>query len=515
MAKGSRKKVTGDLYVNGKKIDKKDEDKVLSGEIITSADKPLASPAAPGQSFEDFTAQQVAKYNVTDARIAELKELYGGITVTDEDTYKKAKEAKRVLVPLRTGVEAVRKDLKAVALEYGRKIDAEAKRITGELESIEDQIDKEIKAWDEKAEIERQRIENQKIERAKNWIATVLHLGVQYNHQTGQYYYFDQENRPILNLTIEEIKELSDAEIAFLTENLQASFKIEQDRQAEEERLRKEEADRQEAQRIENERIAEENRIAAEKLANEKREIEEALYEARSAKLVAAGFFPVSDNVADILVFYNPSGKVTVLREEIVGVDKATWAETEQKVLAEVERLKKIQSDRVAEEKRKAEEAERLRLENERIENERKEAERKETERLDNLWNLRKAVLIAAGFEFDGNNYFVGDFKRLDKKTILACSDADFDNYITSGKLEIARLAQVAADKKKADEEAERQRLLDQGTDKEKITAFLGELGKLIVPEVKTKWANQVTDGLREMLHKANAWATEQIAKKK
>lgn len=80
---------------------------------------------------------------------------------------------------------------------------------------------------------------------------------------------------------------------------------------------------------------------------------------------------------------------------------------------------------------------------------------RLEKERTD-LELKRTKELITSGFSFDGNNYFVSDFKRLDMGTILQLSDSGFNEIINAGKTELARLAKIETDKaEKAEEEKE------------------------------------------------------------
>jgi len=83
--------------------------------------------------------------------------------------------------------------------------------------------------------------------------------------------------------------------------------------------------------------------------------------------------------------------------------------------------------------------------ENARIEKEQKDLELKRTREL-----------IATGFSFDGNNYFVSDFKRLDMGTILRLSDEDFQSILQAGKTELDRLAKIESDRlEKLEEEKE------------------------------------------------------------
>lgn len=55
----------------------------------------------------------------------------------------------------------------------------------------------------------------------------------------------------------------------------------------------------------------------------------------------------------------------------------------------------------------------------------------------------RTQELISFGFSFDGNNYFVSDFKRLDIGTILRLSDHDFEEIVKAGIAELDRLKSV------------------------------------------------------------------------
>ena len=91
----------------------------------------------PNES-ENTNVLPLVDLGITDASLAILKDTYKNIP--DPNTpegYDALKVGLSVLVPLRTGVEKKRKLLKADSLEYGRKIDTEAGRVTAELLSIE------------------------------------------------------------------------------------------------------------------------------------------------------------------------------------------------------------------------------------------------------------------------------------------------------------------------------------------------------------------------------------------
>ena len=92
--------------------------------------------------METLTALPPVKYSITDSAIAELKQNYTGLTIA-KDGLKAVHDARIVVKSKRVEVEKTRKSLKAESLEYGRMVDAEAKRITTELESVESPLEAE------------------------------------------------------------------------------------------------------------------------------------------------------------------------------------------------------------------------------------------------------------------------------------------------------------------------------------------------------------------------------------
>lgn len=97
---------------------------------------------------------EIAEYSATESGLATLREQFAG-RVFDVVTTKgmdEAKAARRELVSLRTTLEAKRQDLKAPILERGRKLDAEAKRITAAIAEMEEPIDQQIKRREQELE---------------------------------------------------------------------------------------------------------------------------------------------------------------------------------------------------------------------------------------------------------------------------------------------------------------------------------------------------------------------------
>ncbi len=115
------------------------------------------------------TSYPIINYNVTDEQIAKLREQYTGLAIRDGDkkSYEVVAKAASHMEKIRTTIEATRKALKDPALKYGKKIDAEAKRITVSLREIEDPLAETKRAVDDEAkrikaemdEVERKRVE--------------------------------------------------------------------------------------------------------------------------------------------------------------------------------------------------------------------------------------------------------------------------------------------------------------------------------------------------------------------
>ena len=91
---------------------------------------------------------EVAEYRATEAGLAALRERLAGkvydLTTTAGDA--EARADRRELVTMRTGIERIRKDAKAPLLAQAKLLDDEAKRITEAILEVENPIDDQIKA---------------------------------------------------------------------------------------------------------------------------------------------------------------------------------------------------------------------------------------------------------------------------------------------------------------------------------------------------------------------------------
>lgn len=96
-------------------------------------------------------AQAVIRYDVTDEQIEALRERFAALTRADDrESYEAVRLAIGETRDLRVAVEEKRKELKAGALEYGRRVDEVARRYREALEGIEAPLKALKAAEDEK-----------------------------------------------------------------------------------------------------------------------------------------------------------------------------------------------------------------------------------------------------------------------------------------------------------------------------------------------------------------------------
>lgn len=255
-------------------------------------------------SMESIETAAPVQYSVTDAAIAEMKGRYAGLEISNKKDYDIVRQAISEVVSVRVEVEKTRKVFKADALEYGRKVDAEAKRITKLLLEIEEPLKAKKQAVDdEKARIkaEEERKEQERITAIKERINNITSRTTKLNDLSIDDLEHNLAALQIHQITMDEYSEFAaQAETAKqdaitvlqnrLAEKIQLEEQAEALRLAQEEaaelRRAQEELERQAAARLEEERAAkkEAERALREKEAEEKRKADE---EALRAKLEA------------------------------------------------------------------------------------------------------------------------------------------------------------------------------------------------------------------------------------
>jgi hypothetical protein len=226
----------------------------------------------------------IVEYSATEAALAALRQKYAGI-VFDLTTVKGDKEARAArleLTTLRTSLEKKRKQFKAPALEFGKKIDSEASRVTAEILALEYPIDDQIKADEarraaEKAE--RDRIAAERAQGFRNRIAVIRSFVGKCSSIASERIAKGIAQVEQVDVSAAAFEEFAAEAASAKDETLIAMRQIMAETKA-----REEEAARVEAQRIENERVAAEQKARADALAAQQAEIDRQSRELREAQ---------------------------------------------------------------------------------------------------------------------------------------------------------------------------------------------------------------------------------------
>lgn len=112
---------------------------------------------------------EIVEYSKTEAALSDLSAKYKGVLYdcTTREGLVAATKGRAELRDLRIALEKTRKQIKEPALRRSQLIDTEARRITAELESLEDPIDAQIKKEEARKEFERTRAEREAKEKAE------------------------------------------------------------------------------------------------------------------------------------------------------------------------------------------------------------------------------------------------------------------------------------------------------------------------------------------------------------
>ena len=234
----------------------------------------LIEPADVIDRAEFKAGKGIVEYTKTATALADLRQRFAGVTydLTTTKGDKDARAARLELTKLRSSLEGKRKEFKSPALEFGKLIDSEAKRIESEILALEKPIDDQIKA-------DEQRRADEKAERER--LAQVRTDG--FRARIGQIRAFAGKCAGISAARIETgigmvsaidtsagaFEEFSDDAEQAKQETLAAMRQSHADTLA-----REQEAERLEAQRVGNERIAAEQRAQAAELERQRAEIE-------------------------------------------------------------------------------------------------------------------------------------------------------------------------------------------------------------------------------------------------
>lgn len=222
---------------------------------------------------ENYIAQEIVKFNVTDAALSKYEADYMPLSISgidDKDGYQKVYEARIEIKTKKSEVEKKRKELKSPVLDLGKAIDKEAKRIAARLLPIEEHL----KAEQSKIDVIKEEISAKKKKEASALAQTRIDevSGLNGHITYEQAFYFDEEQ-------YDEF--LSEVRIDYNTE--QARIELEAIAAEAKTKQQKDDRDAEEA-RLET--VREEQRIEKEKLETERKELEAAKEKARLEEVV-------------------------------------------------------------------------------------------------------------------------------------------------------------------------------------------------------------------------------------
>ena len=438
-------------------------------------------------TVEDVISTEIKKFNLADAKIAELKEQFKDLEISgveDKDGYKAVSEAIKIVRTYRTGVEKVRKQIKEDYLKTGRAIDEEAKRLTASLEEIENPLKDKKQEIDDEIQAEKDRQEAEAQAKTDKRVEELEAVGIKFD---GRFYSIGED----ISVDIVTIKDFTDEQFAefknrvsAVNDKLQEAERIknlhnerremlldfwayvpedfknlnfgemfEEDFKTLIEQAKKGKADFDETQR----KQAEE----AKKQAEERKALN---YEKRSFKFEKEGF-EVAEN--GNLLFSTESGQILIQKQDLEEISNEAFDTLFETKKREKETLlnksKDLQKQREADAQRKAEE----------------EAEKKKSEELEAKTNSRIETLLKLGLKFDGvQTYIFHDINFDIFHDIKTMSDADWSEAIIGATKRKAEIEKEIADK----EEAERVQKLPEIN---KAERYIDEVMKVAFPQLQ------------------------------
>jgi len=290
-------------------------------------------------------------YPTSDDAIKALKSQYLPLVVKGEDDkagFEACDKARKHVKNLRCEVESRRKELKADALEYGRRVDSEAKRLTDLLTPIENHLEHQVAIV---AEAKKRREEAERKAKEDRFHARLTALSA-VRAMIVPKQLMDMPEAEYQELLAKATAEYQAAEAKAKQEREEAERRAEAERQqrlaleAERERERKAlEAEREQARKVQ----AELDRVKAEQLAAERKKREEAEAEARRIQ--------AEKDAAERLALIEKAKAEDRLREAEL---KALKEKREAEAAARLAESRRIEAEREAKLKAEREAAEKI-----------------------------------------------------------------------------------------------------------------------------------------------------------
>ena len=462
-------------------------------------------------TVEDVISTEIKKFNLADAKIAELKEQFKDLEISgveDKDGYKSVSEAIKIVRTYRTGVEKVRKQIKEDYLKTGRAIDEEAKRLTASLEEIENPLKDKKKEIDDEIQAEKDRQEAEAQAKTDKRVEELEAVGIKFD---GRFYSIGED----VSVDIVTIKDFTDEQFAEFKNRVSAV----NDKLQEAERIKNLHNERREMlldfwayvpedfKNLNFGEMFEENfKTLLEQAKQGKADFDEAQkkqaeeaqrqaderkalnYEKRSFKFEKEGF-EVAEN--GNLLFSTESGQILIQKQDLEEISNEAFDTLFETKKREKETLlnksKDLQKQREADAQRKAEE----------------EAEKKKSEELEAKTNSRIETLLKLGLKFDGvQTYIFHDINFDIFADIKTKSDAEWSEAIIGATKRKAEIEKEIADK----EEAERVQKLPEIN---KAERYIDEVMKVAFPQLQN---GEIAEVLADFKNKIKLASDEAIS---
>lgn len=230
----------------------------------------------------EVKSDNLAPITVFQSEITRMRNEFSGLKIIDLNDKKgfEAVSAARIeAMRLRTSVDKVRKRLKEESLAWGRAVDATAKEIREQIESIENPLSEMEETY--KAQVAEKKAEAERLrkEKIQDRVLRITSLDALFN---GIEYKLGEKS-----ITQDQLESSSDNDFQTVVESFEAEYKILLDQRLEAERVAREEADRLEAQRKEQEAAAAEIKRQQDELAAERKKMddEKAAHEAELKRI--------------------------------------------------------------------------------------------------------------------------------------------------------------------------------------------------------------------------------------
>lgn len=470
------------------------------------------------QALQATIQNEIKKYSLPDAAIAELKEKYSGITFTsleDKQNVKLIESAYQEVKKYRTGIENKRKELKKEYLETGRAIDGEAKRLTELLLEIEDPLAEQYALIKEAKEAEKIRKEQEKKAVLLKRVETLEEAGLEFD---GNFYSLGNISLDIA--TIEQLPQ--EAYENLLTRVGEEKTRLEKEEQ---ERI-KAEQEKAEQERLEAERREKERQ----QLEAEKQEMIKMRIESRSEYLTNIGFVKHTNELNNNSQFFFlqiGNKNLTFQVQDIGEMDLPTWNDFKDGLDETISEAKQaLQAEKEAERKRQHEEEQRKKEVAEQEAKRKAEEQQKQFE-LDQREQEANKLLHERSKILEDNNLvyslsanaflFTNDIGRVEIPLDEA-KYTDDDKFAEILEKSIAKINVLGAEQEKAEQEQKRvaeerkqqeenARLAKLG-DKEKVNEYFNKLRSVIqtAPDLQLQ---QIDQSFKQL----NAFVLDQLTK--